>query len=119
MLNSADLAIPDGMVIVWGSRLLRKPIPGTVGGRLVIPAFCEVAARKGYRIFLLGGDTAVVEEAKRRLETRFVGLQIVGTHHGYFEEAQEQEVVDAVLVAAPDLLVLGLGTPKQEYCLQR
>jgi len=66
----------------------------------------------GYRVFLLGGRKGVAERAARRLEKRFSGLDIVGTHHGYFDEAAG--LLAAIKEAHPQILLVGMGAPKQE-----
>ena len=119
ILNNADLAVPDGMLLIYGSWVRGTPLRGTVGGRYVIPAFCEIAKSEGYRIFLLGSDASTVVEAQRRLVTKYPGLQIVGTHPGFFEVGEEETIAEAILAARPDVVFVGLGCPHQERWMDR
>jgi N-acetylglucosaminyldiphosphoundecaprenol N-acetyl-beta-D-mannosaminyltransferase len=108
----ADLVTADGVGIVWASRLLGLPLKGRVTGIDLAQSLLERASVNGYRVFLLGGRKGVAERAARRLEKRFSGLDIVGTHHGYFDEAKG--LLAAIKEAHPQILLVGMGVPKQE-----
>lgn len=118
-LRAADWVLPDGVGIVWAARLLGTPIPERVPGIELTEALLELAARRGYRVFFLGAAEGVAEEAARNVCRRFPGLQIVGTHHGYFAPEEEAAVVALVERARPDLLFVALGAPKQELFIAR
>jgi N-acetylglucosaminyldiphosphoundecaprenol N-acetyl-beta-D-mannosaminyltransferase len=109
--GKADMAVPDGIGLVWASKLLGFPLPERVTGIDLIQRFCELAEKKGYRIFLLGGVPGVAEGAARNLSKKFPGLKIVGVHHGYFEG---DEVKDKIKESKPDVIFVGMGVPKQE-----
>ena len=116
----AAFLVADGMPLVWASRRLPTPLPERVAGADLVPALCERAARKGYRVFLLGGAAGVAPEAARVLRARFPGLQIVGAETPPFRtlSAEEQEQQTArIRDARPDLLFVGLGQPKGELWL--
>lgn len=113
----ADLVTPDGIGLVWASRLLGAPLPERVTGIDMVEELCRRAAHRGYRIFLLGGRPGVAAEAKARLEERFPGLRVVGTSHGYFED--DREVIEEINAAEPEILLVGLGVPRQELWISR
>ena len=117
--NNADVILADGMSIVWASRLLGKPLPERVAGIDLLERLCERVSRNGYRLFLLGAKPGVAVQAARRLEERYPGLQIVGIHHGYFSVGEEGTVIEKIKSAAPDVLLVGLGFPKQELWMSR
>lgn len=108
----ADLVTADGVGIVWASRLLGLPLKGRVTGIDLAQSLLERASVNGYRVFLLGGRKGVAERAARRLEKRFPGLDIVGTHHGYVDEAKG--LLAAIKETHPQILLVGMGVPKQE-----
>jgi N-acetylglucosaminyldiphosphoundecaprenol N-acetyl-beta-D-mannosaminyltransferase len=118
LIGRADLVLADGQPIIWASRLLRRPLKERVAGSDLFPRLCGHAARKGYRVFFLGGDPGAAEEARRILEQQHPGLQVVGTHcppYGFeTSPTLDREAVDAVRSAKPDILFVGLGSPKQE-----
>lgn len=118
VVANADLVLADGLPIVWASRLLGRPLKERVAGSDLFPKLCEHAARHGYRVFFLGGAPGAAEEARRILECRHAALQVVGTHCPPFGFERDQEAdrqaVEAVRAARPDILFVGLGSPKQE-----
>jgi len=118
--RGAALVLADGMPLVWASRWRPARLPERVAGSDLVPALCERAARRGYRVFLLGGAPEVGAEAARRLCERFPGLQIVGVESPPFRplSAQEQaELVARVRAARPDLLFVAFGQPRGEFWL--
>ena len=76
--------------------------------------FCEELAKMRLSIYFLGSKPGVALEAKTKLQQIIPSLNIVGVGHGYFDEENEQEVVDEINNCRPDILVVGMGTPKQE-----
>ncbi len=115
--RQADLVTADGMGIVWASRLLGVPLGERVCGVDLAEALLVCARLKGYRVFLLGGKKGVGARAVERLGERFPGLCIVGNHHGYFTD--EDEVVRLVRQARPQILLVGMGVPRQELWMAR
>ena len=107
----ADLVTPDGTGIVWAGRLLGAPVRERVSGiDLVEKLFAS--RRAPLRVFLLGAAPGVAEQAARKLTERYPALRIVGTHHGYFGE--DDRVMDLINHAQPDVVLVGLGVPRQE-----
>ncbi|MGH3828013.1 MAG: WecB/TagA/CpsF family glycosyltransferase [Pseudonocardiaceae bacterium] len=118
LVANASLVVADGMPLVWAARLLGHPLPERVTGSSLVFSLSEAAAADGRSIFLLGGDPGVPEAAAEVLRGRFPGLRVAGTSappRG-FEETERgmAEVIRAVVAAAPDLVLVGLGFPKQE-----
>lgn len=118
----AAFIVADGKPLVWASRIQGTPLPERVAGSDLIFHLCEEAAREGFRVFLLGGDEGVAEEAARRLVGRYPGLQVVGTECPPFREPtpeEEQARIDRIRQAAPDLLFVAFGQPKGERWILR
>jgi N-acetylglucosaminyldiphosphoundecaprenol N-acetyl-beta-D-mannosaminyltransferase len=114
IVQRADLVTPDGIGVVWSARLLGLPVYERVPGVELMAKLCERAAQKGWRVFLLGAKPGVAEMAARNLQARYPGLQIVGTHHGYFSPDEEPKVIAQIRAAQPDILFVAFGIPKQE-----
>jgi len=119
VLNHADLALPDGVGLLWASRLLGRPLRERVTGSDFVPRFAVLAARRGYRLFLLGARPGVAAEAARALVSRNPGLQVVGTHAGSPGVEEEDEIVGLVRAAGPDVLFVAYGAPAQDLWIAR
>lgn len=104
IINSASLRVPDGISMVVVSKILGKPLKERVAG---IDLMMKVVGLKK-KVFLLGGEPGVAEEAAGKLP----GANIVGTYHGYFEE--DAEVLKKIRDTRPDILLVGLGAGRQE-----
>ncbi len=116
--NSSGLTTPDGMPLVWLSRLHGFERVGRVYGPDLMEALCELSRKKGYRHYLYGGADGVAELLKSRLCERFPGLEIVGTQSPPFRPLTPQEDTEAVCSineAEPDIVWIGLGSPKQDH----
>ena len=117
VLADADLVVPDGMPLVWISRLRGEALRRRVYGPELMLTFCKETAAAGCRHFLYGGEPGVPEQLARFLEKSCVGIRIVGTYSPPFRSATpEEDVVTMAMInrAAPDVLWVGLSTPKQE-----
>lgn len=117
IIAGCSLVLPDGMPLVWVSKLLACPLADRVTGVDLVPRLAELSARKGYRIFLLGGKGNVAERAKCVLEAKFPGVQIAGTYAPTEEEMEQldqSEMLQRIHAARPEILLVALGNPKQE-----
>ena len=120
ILRNADLVVPDGMPVVWAARMMRSHLPERVTGADIVPELAKLAARKGYRIFMLGAKPEVAQQAKARLETDYPGLQIVGClspKPSSVAEMDSETILDEIVRARPDILLVAFGNPKQEKWL--
>jgi N-acetylglucosaminyldiphosphoundecaprenol N-acetyl-beta-D-mannosaminyltransferase len=117
ILNGAFLNTTDGMPLVWLGRHYVKPEVQRVYGPDLMLAMFEATRRSEFRHFLYGGAPGVAGELKARMEARFPGVQIVGTHTPPFRPlaaGEERALAEQVCAARPDLMWVGLSTPKQE-----
>ena len=115
--NRAGLVTPDGMPLVWLSQLNGLRHVSRVYGPDLMLAICEHSLARGYRHFLYGGADGVPERLADSLIARFPTLNVVGTYSPPFRAVTEQE--DAAIIqmlndAQPDIVWIGLSTPKQE-----
>ena len=118
----ASLSLADGMPLLWASRLLGAPLPEKISGSDLVIPLARLAARKGWRVYLLGGEPGVAQEAGDRL-ARELGLNVVGTDSpvirpdGGADDAEQ--LLERLRAAKPDLLLVALGAPKQELFIDR
>ncbi|MEV0412967.1 WecB/TagA/CpsF family glycosyltransferase [Streptomyces sp. NPDC050448] len=117
IIRSCSLVNADGQSVVWAGRLLGSPLPERVAGIDFMLALWRSAARHGYRVYLLGAETSVVQKAARIAADQ--GVDVVGYRDGYWDETQEPQVVAAVREARPDILFLAVPSPRKEYFLAR
>lgn len=113
-LQKAGLLIPDGIGVVFAVRLLGLGKIERVPGSELMPKLCELAANKGYKVFLFGANQEVISQAAQVLLQRYPGLNIVGTQHGYVKEEEMPSVITAINRSQAELLFVALGSPKQE-----
>lgn len=119
VLRSAELVLADGTGVLHASRIQGKPLHHRVPGIDFCSALLARMAELGQRVFLLGGVEGVAAEAGERLAARYPGLVIAGTHNGYFNAEESYALIEQINAAAPDLLIVCLGSPKQELWMQR
>ncbi|MBO5883745.1 MAG: WecB/TagA/CpsF family glycosyltransferase [Clostridia bacterium] len=116
ILNSADLLLPDGAGVIIASRFLGYPINKRRTGIDTAEELLAFAEKNSLSVFLLGGKKGVASPAAKNLKQRFPGLQIAGTHHGYFNKngQENQKVIDMINRVSPDILFVCFGYPMQE-----
>ncbi|MGY1831477.1 WecB/TagA/CpsF family glycosyltransferase [Geodermatophilus sp. SYSU D01180] len=123
LVAAADLAVADGMPLVWASRLAGAPLPERVTGASLVETLAEAAALTGRSVFLVGGDPGVPEAAAAALVEQFPALVVAGTAsppYGFDrDEHQVLGLVERIAAARPDLVLVGLGFPKQERIIDR
>jgi N-acetylglucosaminyldiphosphoundecaprenol N-acetyl-beta-D-mannosaminyltransferase len=119
ILNKADLVVPDGAGVVWAARFQGNSVPERVAGFDLVQQLLKRAECKGYRIFMFGGAPGVAEKARDFAQQRYPKLVVSGTCDGFFTPATENEILEKIRLAHPDILLVGLGVPKQEKWLAR
>ncbi|MCD7748543.1 MAG: WecB/TagA/CpsF family glycosyltransferase [Oscillospiraceae bacterium] len=112
-IAGADMTLADGVGIVWASQVLQCPVPERVSGYDFLLA---LLAKMEGRVFLLGGKPGVAEDAARRIQEQFPHVAVCGVHDGYFSD--EEPILEAIRSARPDLLLVCLGSPKQELWME-
>ncbi len=115
-VNGADMVLADGVGVVYASRILGTPLPGRVAGADLVPLLLERLAGEKGGVFLYGGRPGVAGRAAQRLRQRFPGLRITGTENGYIPSGDDLCLREAVRSA--DLLLVGLGAPRQELWMR-
>lgn len=123
LVADATLVLADGMPLLWASRLKGRPLPERVAGSTLIYGLCAAAARRDQSIFLLGAAPGVAQRAATQLRCLNPDLRVVGCHCpplGFEERPDELRTIEAALwEACPDIVIVALGTPKQERLISR
>lgn len=125
----AAMVLADGAPVVLASRLLRKALPERVAGSDLVPALFEAVSQKSsdstqpLRVFLLGAGPGVADRAADVIHDRWRGVEVVGTLSppmGFeHDESENQQILQSVADCQPDLVLIGLGAPKQELWIGR
>ncbi len=119
LYGTADLLVADGMTLVWASRIQGTPLPERVTGSNLISSLTAAAGRHGRSIYLMGGDPGTAENAAEVLCRKYPGVCIAGTDCPPFgfehEPRQLRQCVRKLCDAQPDIIYVGLGSPKQEW----
>ena len=115
----ADLVLADGMPIVWASRVLRPPLPGRVAGADLVSPLCRRAAREGLGVYFLGGHRAAdLHAVIERMRRKHPDLVVHGSWPPFgFESSPDalHAILAEINAVKPDILFVGVGSPKQEY----
>lgn len=114
ILNKSDMNIPDGIGIIYASKIKKRPIKERVAGYDTVQAVFERIKSEDKGVYFFGGAPGVTDAAKAEMERVHKGLKIVGCANGYFDEAREKEIIAEINEKQPELLLVGIGFPKQE-----
>lgn len=116
--DNADMVLVDGKPLIWISGWHKRQIKAKISGSDLVPELCEIAAEKGYTIFILGGKEGIAEQAKQNMQKKYPGINIVGTYappFGFEQDTEELDRINKMISAVrPDLLITCFGCPKQE-----
>ncbi|HWQ21553.1 MAG TPA: WecB/TagA/CpsF family glycosyltransferase [Clostridia bacterium] len=119
IVRQADLVVADGVGIVWGARILGSRIENRIPGIEFSSSLLALAERRGYRVYFLGAKPEIVQRASSNMSARYPGLQVAGSHSGYFDDAQEADVIREIRAAHVDILLVGMGGGAQEKWIWR
>jgi N-acetylglucosaminyldiphosphoundecaprenol N-acetyl-beta-D-mannosaminyltransferase len=118
LLREADVLYADGASIVFASCFLGTPLPAKLTTTDLWPLCCDLACKKGYRMYLLGGEPGLAREAAEITMRTRPEIQFAGAHHGYFAP-DDEEVIRAINGTRSDILWVGMGDPLQVRWAQR
>jgi N-acetylglucosaminyldiphosphoundecaprenol N-acetyl-beta-D-mannosaminyltransferase len=125
IINKGSLVLPDGIGLIYASRIRRLPLKERVTGFDTSVEILNIAVEKEYKVFLLGGAPGVAEKATENIRKEF-GDIVCGHQHGYFkgqhvghaDHEEEKEIIKRINDLKPDIIFVGLGSPKQEKWIE-
>jgi len=116
--RNADYVLCDGVPVKWASEFLGTPIKARITGLDVLPRIFPFVASRNFTVFLLGASPGVAETLKEVMEAKHPGGKIVGTFvppfRAMFSKEENQQMIDAINVVKPDMLLVSLTAPKQD-----
>jgi N-acetylglucosaminyldiphosphoundecaprenol N-acetyl-beta-D-mannosaminyltransferase len=115
--REAALVVADGMPLLWAARWAGTPLPERLTGSDLIFRISELAAQRGYRLFLLGGPPGLADTAAANLSAKYPGLKIVGTESPPFRDQSEQEneaMLERIRAQRPDIMLVAFSQPRGE-----
>lgn len=116
-IRGTELANPDGISVVWASKLLGDPLPERVTGIDLMQRLLSLAEDRGYGVYILGARREMLERAVARLRELHPDLPLVGYRDGYFPASDTEAVCEEIRAAGPDLLFVAMGSPRSEHWL--
>lgn len=114
LINSAEVVTPDGVGVVWAAKRLGHPVVERVTGIDLVEALFPIAAEQSWGVFFLGSQPGVAEKAAQKAAEKHPGFRWQAAH-GYFSRAEEPALLEQIREFKPDLLLIGLGAPRQEF----
>lgn len=118
LINSADIVTADGIGVVWAARWLGASVSERVTGIDLVQALFPIAHAGKWRIFFLGGKPGVAEQAANQVVQKYPGITW-RARHGYFRPEEEPGIIEKIRSFQPDILLVGLGAPRQEYWIAK
>lgn len=120
ILKQADLVVADGIGVVLASKILKvKRLPERVGGFDLMQQVLDKIKDKNIKVYFLGSKPGVAEAAAQNMRKKYPGIKIVGTRDGYFTKNDEQGIINEIKGLEVDLLMAGLGAPRQEKWIDK
>jgi N-acetylglucosaminyldiphosphoundecaprenol N-acetyl-beta-D-mannosaminyltransferase len=118
-INTATLAVADGIGVVWATRFVGFPTPERITGTDTLVALAKRCAEKGYRLYLLGAAPGIAEQAGERLQSLAPGLPIAGAYAGSPAPSEEDALIERIHAANADILCVAYGAPAQDLWIYR
>lgn len=114
IINNGDLVVADGIGVVIGSKIIRNPLYERVAGYDLVQNIFDSIKYTDKTVYFFGAAPDIAKEAASNMMKEYPGLQIIGAQDGYFDEDKEKIIIEEINQLRPDLLLVGLGAPKQE-----
>ena len=114
ILRGADLATPDSVGVMIGSKLQKKPLKQRIPGQMYFRKVLEVGEKEGWTFYLLGGKDDVPALAAENVKKIYPNLKIIGYHEGFFDKDSEEDVIEEINKLQPNVLFVAMGAPIQE-----
>lgn len=118
-IEQAKVILPENSINM-GMRALRRPLKQrNMGGVHVMEALLELANAEHYSISLLGAQSHELKGLLQRIRRQYPHIAIKSCHNGYFDESEEKLIVEQIRASKPNVLFIGLGSPRQELFIDK
>jgi N-acetylglucosaminyldiphosphoundecaprenol N-acetyl-beta-D-mannosaminyltransferase len=114
ILNKSDFLLPDGFGPVVGIKLIHGLKVDRTTGIGLMEKLLELSSRRNFRVFMYGAKPEVIDRAADVIKKKYPMLELVGTQNGYLPEGEIDGLIDRINKLRPDILFVGLGSPRQE-----
>ncbi len=118
-LASAGLLLPDGSGLQLAAKMTGRRFRENLNGTDLFVPLCRAAAERRLSVYFLGARPGVAEDAARAAGAIAPDLRIAGTAHGYFDDAEEDAVIERINRSGADILLVALGVPRQDVWIAR
>lgn len=119
ILNEADLLVADGAGVVLASKILGTKLPEKVAGFDLVKNIFSASRQKSLSVFLFGSKPGIAEKAGINILQLFPWIKIVGCQSGYFQQNEEDRIIESINSSNADILLVALGAPKQEKWIHK
>ncbi|MCX7020420.1 MAG: WecB/TagA/CpsF family glycosyltransferase [bacterium] len=119
VLKQADFVLPDGIGVKFALRMAGGRLRKNLNGTDLFPSLMSALGQEGWAIYLLGAEQTVLDRACENIARMYPDVIIAGRHNGYFSFADEPALADGINRSGAQVLVLGMGTPRQELWAAR
>ena len=119
VLRKADLVVPDGIGVVIASKIQKgDKLPERVPGYDLVQNTMKRAVKEGYKYYFFGSKPGIAEQAAEKMRQTYQGIQIVGTHDGYFKPEDIPSIIQDINESGANIVLVALGAPKQEMWIE-
>lgn len=119
LINSFDLVVPDGIGLIYASKIRKHPLKERVTGFDISIELLKLGSKMPLKLYILAGKPGISEIAAKNVENDYTGIEVVGNRNGYFSLEEESDIVYNINEANSDIIFVGLGFPKQEEFISR
>lgn len=118
IISGADILLPDSITLVKLAKLFSKDFSNRITG---IDTMYKLGnnEQKKYKVYYLGAKEIVIEKAVLKTEKVLPSFEVVGSHHGYYAEDDEKDIIAQINKSGADILFVGTGFPKQEIFIHK
>ena len=111
-IQHADLCVPDGIGLVWAAKWLKRKAINRITGIGLVQTLLK---QSSFSFYFVGATPPVVDKTVLSVKKQYPNISIKGFHHGYINETDQKEVINDIREKNPDVILVGMGFPKQEY----